>query len=399
MSLRSKISDIGSTVKSKIKSGLNFIRSPVGVDAIAAKYVSESLQYRNVHTERGEVGRSFVRSILGFIKRGIAKYRQNKLASSEMGRKFLVNMYMKIIQNNVKNLKPEELESLNRKLTDLAKNSNFKGEKLVKEMTKEVKKFIQEKIAKEVNDPKQAKMMTGDILRKIDRDIYTWISKGVAFNKNGDILDLVEAKLYTKSGEIKDLTLDPSKKEVFKQSMEILKNHGFTTRGEKYAKMVESKILVEAVLKSSSFDEAYALYKEGIEKRMQSDEEFRRGFTGLMRKELMRSYNAGAIFASMHELFVKFPAQLAATINRMLAQAVRKLPLLGDVAAIQYEAGAAMAEIGDKLSERIESLSHMSFNLSGNLSGSNIVNSVVSKSLEEAEKKMQAEQTASVPVA
>jgi len=399
MSLASKVASGAKSVVDHITKSFRVIRHHIGVASPLPKYISESLQYRNIVVERGDAFRSVIRTLTGLFKPSSLGHRLAKLASSKIGREFLVNMYMKAVQNNLKNLNPEELEKLKNDLKKLADDPNLKGRKLANTMAKTVEEFVRNKISKEVSDPKQAKKMVSDILKKIHRDTSTWVLKGIVFNKNGDFLDLVEAKLYTKSGEIKNLNLDPSNKEAFKQSMEILKNHGFNTKGEKYARMIESKILVESVMNSNSVKDAYELYREGIEKRMEADEEFKKGFKELMKKELMRTYNASVIFTALNELFVKFPSHLAATLNKMLAQAVRRLPMLGDVAAVQYEAGAALAEIGDKLSDRIESLSQMSFNLDKNLSESSTIKDAVSKSIEEAEKKTQTGQTATVPVA
>jgi len=365
----------------------------LGVAGLIPRIAHSHLQYRNVHLERAELGRAIVRFFRALLEPFLQGRKLLKLTSTKKGRELLVDMIVKSVQNHAKNLKPEDIEKLRDELHKIAEDPNLKGRKLVNTMLKKVDEFAKSKAAGTAGDTKQAKKEAGNIVSKVHRDVSVWTSRGVMINKEGEILDLVEGKLITKSGETVNLVLDPSKKEEFKNVLETLESHGFNVSPEKYAKMIESKIIVESLMKSDSFKDAVSLITENIEKRLESDELFRAGYRELMKNETLRSYNSAALFAAFQELFVKLPLQLSATVNRMLANSVRRLPIVGDIAAVQYEAGAAMAEIGDKLSDRVESAANMWFTLSGNLAGSDAVKLWVAKNVEESMKRTQQTQT------
>jgi len=368
------------------------IKTHIGVASYIPQVSSRTLQQRSPFIERGEVARNLARLLISILQPFKQGHRFAKLASSEVGRKLLAEMLTKSVQSRM-GLKPEEMEGLKTKLAELVKNPNLKGRGLANAMMKEVETFVRQKVASNVNNPKEAKKLANDILGKIHRDVSVHTLRGLKFNKNGDILDLAGSKLYLKNGEVKDLVLDPKKKEAFDEAMKLLKAHGFKTSREEYTRMIESKILVDAVKNSDSVKEAYNLYLEGVEKRMETDETFRKGYEELMRKEVIRSYNAAAGFTALQESLIKLPSYLAATVNRMLSQAVRRLPILGDVAAIQYETGAALSEIGDKLSDRVDASAQMWHSLGGNLSGSNLIKDSISRSIDESLKRAQESQT------
>lgn len=388
------------SVGAKIKGGFDRVvksfkvsKTHIGVGGYVPQLSSRALQHRNPFIERGEVGRNFLRvvsSVLHPFKQGRV---YAKLASSDIGRKLMTDIITKSVQSRL-GLKSEEVEGLKAKLTELSKNPNLRGRGLANAMMKEVEAFVRQKVAGTTSDPKQAKKQANDILGKIHRDVSVHVLRGLKFNKNGDILDLSENKLYLKNGEVKDLVLDPNKKEAFNESMKLLKAHEFKTSIEDYVRIVESNILVNAIKNSDSVKEAFDLYVEGIENRMKTDETFKKGFMEFMRKDVMKTYNAAAAFTALQESLIKLPSYLASTVNKMLSQAVRRLPIVGDIAAIQYEAGAALSEIGDKLSEKVEASSQLLHNLGSNLTGSNIVKDSISESLGETVKETQEIKTA-----
>jgi len=170
---------------------------------------------------------------------------------------------------------------------------------------------------------------------------------------------------------------------------ELAKNVGLFRTPSDYFKHKDALLLAEAIEKTSNVHEALNYYEKRFMEELAKDPYFRRGFEEYVRKEIIKMYNLGATLKLSEELMKTLPAYLISMTSRMISSAVRRLPIVGDVAAVQYEAAAAVSELGNKLSDKVESAAQMHYTLSS-LLPSEAVNEIedsVSRQLHQAPKE------------
>jgi len=337
-----------------------------------------SIQYISPFVERARAGYEISQKLKDIIDFRRLNKKIDKLTSTSWGRAYIAKNVIELVKKygteKIDILNPDTGEKIGEGLSR-AKVSMIRKE--LKELNrmdingKEYLAKIKEILDKHLGEDSSRRIMSRLLMQIHSADI----------GKNG-IINPGRA-VYQEGGKIRIVDYDIKDAAKMKELAEAA---GVKRSKLDYFKEVDAALMIKAVEEASSVKEAVQLYTKMFNEKLQTDPIFRQGFQEWLHKELIRVYNFGAAFTALHELLVKLPLQLSATINRMLASAVRRLPILGDVAAVHYEAGAALAEIGDKLSDRIESAVSMWYSLNENLAGGDVIRSYISNSIGAAQK-------------
>jgi len=324
---------------------------------------------------RAQIGYNIAERLRNLIDMRSLDKKIDKLVSTRWGRAYISKNIIELVKKhgveNVEVVNPDTGEKIGEGLSK-ARISMIRKE--LRELNKlhlsgeEYLKKIKEILDRHLDEASSRKILNRLLLQIHSGEI----------GRNG-IINPGRA-VYEENGKINVVDYDVKDASKMKELVEVA---GVKKSKLDYFRHKDALLMAEAVERSSNIQEAIEYYMKRFNEELKKDQLFRQGFQEWLQKEMIRIYNIGAALTAGEEIVRSLPLYLAATINKMLAQAVRRLPLLEDIAAIQYEAGVAMAEIGSKLSDRIESMSYMSFNLDGNLAGSDMVKDAVSKSVEE----------------
>ena len=358
-----------------------FARAAVG-DAIFPR-----LQHLNKFVEQAKIGRLIARLFASLFDTLRLGHRFSRLLSSEHGKTafkdIVIGVTAEVLGNKFTDTDKKELEARVDKAT-----SGLKGRKAANAAIMEVEKFVKSKLG----DTKEAK----EAFKRIEAGIGVRVLRSVWFGKDGAVFDAVSEKLYVKgSSSPIQLTLDPSKPD-YQKSVEMLRSHGIKLTDRDYARVVEGKYMAEAIMKFSDKKEAMDYYTQKIQERLAKDEKFRKGYEKLVEEEVMKTYNAGSLYGLFEKLITEYPAFLAGATARMLAHAARRLPVLGDVAATQYEAAAAMTEIGEKITDKVSSSAYMWYSVKGDAMQGAMVQNLIYKTIQQMQQQPQAQQQAPV---
>lgn len=166
---------------------------------------------------------------------------------------------------------------------------------------------------------------------------------------------------YVKDGKVNVVDYDVS--DVAK-IRELAKAVGIRKTPADYFKHKDALIMAEALEKTSNAQEAFDYYVRKLQEELARDQLFRQGFEENLQKEMVKIYNLAATMKPGEEVMHTLPAYIVTITNRMIASTVRRLPLLGDAATIQYEAVATLSETDNKLSDKVESAIHLYYSLS-----------------------------------
>jgi len=336
----------------------------------------KSISYINPFIARAQVGYNISERLKNFIDMQKLDKKISKLASTKWGRTYISKNVLELVKKH--GIEKVDIISID---TGEKIGEGVSGAKIavirreLKELNKlniDGKEYMRK--LKEILDMHLGEETSKKIMNRLMMLIHN-----AEIGKNG-IINPGRA-VYEENGKVNIVDYDI--KDTAKIRELAKEKIGIRRSKIDYFKHKDALLMAEALEKSSNTQEAIEYYTKRFNEELERDQLFRQGFQEWMQKEMIKIYNIGVALTVGEEIMRTLPAYLAAMINRMLAQAVRRLPLLGDIAAVQYEAGAALAEIGSKLSDRIESMSYMSFNLDENLSGSSTVNGAVSKSVED----------------
>jgi len=341
----------------------------------------KSLQYINPFIARAQLGYNIVERLKNLIDPRRLDKKIEKLVTTRWGRAYISKNIIEL----VKHYGTEKVDLINidmgEKIGEGVSKARFS---LIRNELKELNRMNLDgkeymKRLKEILDKNLGEEASAKIMRRLMVLIHN-----ADVGKRG-IINPGRA-VYQEGGKIRIVDYDV--KDSFK-IRELAEKAGVRRTKIDYFKHKDALLMAEAIERSSSVQEAVDYYIRRFNEELERDALFRQGFQEWLHKELIRIYNFGAAFTALQELLVKLPLQLSATINRMLASAVRRLPVAGDIAAVHYEAGAVLAEIGDKLSDRVEAAASMWFTLSGNLAGSDVVKQTITRSIEETQKAEQ----------
>ena len=276
---------------------------------------------------KAEWGRAYIsKSVVEMVK----KYGEERLdvISQETGEK---------IGEGVSKAK---ISMIRKELKELNKMKDITGKEYMKRINDILKKYLDERA-------------TGKIMNKIMLQIHEG-----EVGKNGIINPRVS--VYQDGEKVRIENYDIRDREKINALAEKI---GIKKSKLDYFKHKDSLLMIEALENGRSVEEAKEIYFRRFSEELQKDSLFREGFRDWCEKELIKAYNLGSLYGLFEKLITEYPAFLAGATARMLAHAAKRLPVLGDVAATQYEAAAAMTEIGEKLSEKVSSSARMWYNL------------------------------------
>ena len=374
--IRDALSDVKQSVGSSVKPFVTRLRTRSMEGDLVYSYTSSTSMF----VSESKISRGFARFFAAIFESPILKHKLGKLLSTEHGKLALKDFIMDSASRRL-NLSDVEKKNLEAKIDLALKNGDLKG------VFEEVKRIAEVK----TGNAKEAK----NIFKQIEADVGVRALKGVVFGKDGAVFDAVSEKLYVK-GSAEQLNLDPSDPKEYQRSINLLKQHGIEASGKRYAKIVLGKLVAEAILGSNSAEEARSKFEKALQDRLNKDDEFRRGFEKVAEEELMKSYNAGVLFKQFEEFAKKMPSFVAGAIARMLAHAVRRLPILGDVAAVQYEVAASLAEVGEKLSDKVESSAVMPNSIRNELSQTSTVQNIIARIIQQQQQQHMAQQAGQI---
>jgi len=330
----------------------------------------KSLQYINPFIARAQLGYNIVERLKNLIDPRRLDKKIEKLVTTRWGRAYISKNIIEL----VKHYGTEKVDLINidmgEKIGEGVSKARFS---LIRNELKELNRMNLDgkeymKRLKEILDKNLGEEASAKIMRRLMVLIHN-----ADVGKRG-IINPGRA-VYQEGGKIRIVDYDV--KDSFK-IRELAEKAGVRRTKIDYFKHKDALLMAEALEKSSTVEEAVEHYLKRFHEELEKDALFQQGFREWMERELVRIYNIGATLAIGEEIARTLPAYLIATINRMLAQATRMLPILGDVAAMQYEAGAAMTEIGDKLADKVESAAYMHYDLSSLLPAAGEIKKIIS---------------------
>jgi len=281
--------------------------------------------------------------------------KYNTITSTRWGKSYINSTIIDQLRRHVND--PAVVSMIRRELKEIYRNRSMQGDQLLKEVEKTLSKYIDDK----------------NTLRKVIRAAESRI----LFSEVGKrgVIDAVSKKA---------VYIDENGRFVFAKNVskfdDHAKNAGIKADLGDYVKRKLAEITVEAIEKSESVEDAKRIFFERYQELLEKDKLFKAGMEKKMEEEVLRYYNYATFYKLAEDFVTYLPTFVLATTARMLARAVNAIPLLGGVAAIQYEAAAAIAEIGNHIRDRIENSSYMWYNLDPSIAP--IVREAVEKQLQ-----------------
>jgi len=309
---------------------------------------SRLLSVMNPFIERGELGRRIVRFFRSLVSPIYTAFKMSKLTRSQTGRFVLVGRtllytYKVLGESNEARAK---LQALAMRLADLAKNRQLSGRAFKAELENAVFEVVGDK----------------KVASKIINLVNEHVNQGIFIGKNGIVdtlsgIDRGEIVVYSKNGVTPvKVGADPG---GYAKALERVKEETGVSLKRTYAEVVLGKIVITSMEKASSIKEAREIFAAEVQKKLASDPLFAKGYGELAWKELRRQYNAGSVVGAFQEMISTLPTRLVSLASRMIANAYRMLPLVGAIAAVNAEAAAAVAELGEGLKNKVEQSAYM----------------------------------------
>ena len=233
------------------------------------------------------------------------------------------------------------LKILREELSRLYANRDVKGSNYIKEVRNIIYRIFDSKTA-----------------QKIERELFTHISM-VELGKKG-LLDPIDARAFLRSKDNKPIGF---KVYDVNQIGEARKELGIRWRKSDYFEIKIAKILLEVITTSSSPEEVRRKFVELYIKEREKDPLFKQSEIKGAFKYLQEMYSASALWSGSEKILTEIPTRLVSLAARMIANAYRMLPLVGAIAAVNAEAAAAIAELGEGLKDKVEQSGRTYFNL------------------------------------
>jgi len=336
----------------KIRVGEGVEKGVVGISRELRRFRLElalsSLRHMNPLVERGIIGKAAEEAVRRRLEKITIKRKLNKIGSTKYGRAYINN----IVINLAKKYGKEKIEADG---IELSANPRLK---LVR---KELKQLFKNKEIKGIDYIENVRAI---IFKYFDRDSAIKIDKELMLRlhmaevgKRG-IVDLMDGRtFYSSSKPINFRTLGRN------NIAEGLMLAGVKKTKKDYFDLKMSQIILEAIRSSKTPFEASAKFEELYRRELEKDPIFRKVQFEVVSKELIRMYNLAGMVGALHETLKTVPSRLVAMASRLLASAYRMIPIVGAIAATNVEAAGAIAEIGEALSNRIESSAYMYYSL------------------------------------
>ena len=342
----------------KIRVGEGVEKGVVGISRELRRFRLElalsSLRHMNPLVERGIIGKAAEEAVRRRLEKITIKRKLNKIGSTKYGRAYINN----IVINLAKKYGKEKIEADG---IELSANPRLK---LVR---KELKQLFKNKEIKGIDYIENVRAI---IFKYFDRDSAIKIDKELMLRlhmaevgKRG-IVDLMDGRtFYSSSKPINFRTLGRN------NVAEGLMLAGVKKTKKDYFDLKMSQIILEAIRSSKTPFEASAKFEELYRRELEKDPIFRKVQFEVVSKELIRMYNLAGMVGALHETLKTVPSRLVAMASRLLASAYRMIPIVGAIAATNVEAGAAVAELGEALSSKIENSAYMYYSLGDVLGG------------------------------
>ena len=357
----------------KIRIGDGAERGVIGVSRELRRFRLElalsSLRHMNPLVERGIIGKAAEEAVRRRLEKITIKRKLNKIGSTKYGRAYINNIVInlakkygkeKIEADGIELSANPRLKLVRKELKQLFKNKEIKGIDYIENVRAIIFKYFNRESA-----------------IRIDQELMLRLHM-CELGKRG-IVDLMDGRTFysSSSKRINFRTLGRN------NVAEGLMLAGVKKTKKDYFDLKMSQIILEAIRSSKTPFEASAKFEELYRRELEKDPIFRKVQFEVVSKELIRMYNLAGMVGALHETLKTVPSRLVAMASRLLASAYRMIPIVGAIAATNVEAGAAVAELGEALSSKIENSAYMYYSLGDVLGGDKLL---LLQSLEQARK-------------
>ena len=336
----------------KIRVGEGVEKGVVGISRELRRFRLElalsSLRHMNPLVERGIIGKAAEEAVRRRLEKISIKRKLNRIGSTIQGRAYINNVVInlakkygkeKIEADGIELSANPRLKLVRKELKQLFKNKEIKGIDYIENVRAIIFKYFDRETA-----------------IRIDQELMVRLHM-CELGKRG-IVDLIDGRTFYSSSK-------PINFRMFGRDnvAEALMLAGVKKSKKDYFDLKMSKIILEAIRTSKTPLEASMKFEELYRKELEKDPLFRKIQLEVVSRELMKMYNLAGLVGMMHETLKTVPSRLIAMTSRLLASAYRMIPIVGAIAATNVEAAGAIAEIGEALSNRIESSAYMYYTL------------------------------------
>jgi len=322
------------------------------------------LSYVNPLTARARFAAAVHTRIKGIWDSLKIDQKYNSITTSSWGKAYINSTVIDQLRRYVKD--PAVVAMIRGELKQkIYRNDKIKGDQLLKEVEKVLGKYIDDK----------------NTLRKVIRAAESRILFSEV-GKRGVIDSISRKAIYiTEDGKF-----------VFAKNVEEFEPHarnaGVKMDPGDYVEQKLVQITVEAIERGESVVDAKRIFFERYRELLEKDKLFKIGMEKKMEEEVLRYYNYATFYKLAEDLMTYLPSFMIATTARMLAKAINTIPLLGNIASVQYEAAVAISEIGNNLRDRIENSAYMWYSLDPSIAP--LIKDSIEDQLQEQNRKVTA---------